>query len=314
MNKTTGGEKFVRIAIFAGLIWGGIKLVNYIAPTLIDLMKNVYWLVGLGVPLAFLTLFIISNQTFLWMQYKRICRGIVSVFVKMDPLSIMKGYLEYLQKKKRNLDTVKVALEGKKIKLGRKMEQLTGEVEKNRRLGQAALKAGDQKQAALYGTYLQGDKQSLDLYRPIYAKLEENDKFLNELSENWGYSIDGLGHEIERKEEEYVNLREMVKALKQASSFAEASEAERLYEESLKALEENVSQKMAYIEDFENKSKDMMKGINTEKNLRTEEGLAALNNLKDEKLLLPADYSVFNKLPSETLSYQPIKKKTGLLD
>lgn len=307
-GKVTGGEKFVRLALLGGLIFGGIKLFNSIAPDIIQLMKNIWWMIGLGVPLAFLTLYVISNPVMVWMQYKRLCRLITSGFIKMDPLSIMKGYLEYIVKKKSNLDNIRVKLQGREVKLERMIADLNKGITTNKKLGQAALTNKDTKQASQYGNFIAADKQSLELYTPLYDRIHANRIFLDELSENWGYSIESLAREIDRKEEEYKALKEAVRALKEAQSFAEANEATRLYQESLKALEENVSQKIAYIQDFETKSKKVMSSINNEKAMRSAEGMEALKELKDESFKLPADFSITNKLSAADIAYETLPK------
>jgi hypothetical protein len=315
-GKAGGFEKILRWGVLIALGYGAVKLFNAIAPDVIELMKNIYWLIGLGVPLAFIVLFVISNPGFIWMAYKGIIRKIVSGFIKMDPLSIMKGYLEYIQKKKENLDRIVITLDGRRVKLERKIKELEAEVRRNKDLGRAALKGQDNKSAQLYGTYVSGDEESIKTYLPLYTQIQTNVSFLRELSDNWDFSIKALAHQIERKEEEYLTLKETVRALRQAKDFAQASEVKRLYEESVKALELNVSQKLAYIQDFEIKSKDAMRQINIEKGVRAEQGMLALQNLKDENLFLPTDFSVLDKLPSKTIAYEtiPNNKKFGLLD
>lgn len=304
--KTTGTEKVIRLLLLGALIYGGMKLFNALAPTVISFATNIYRILILGVPLAFITLYVISNPFLIWTQYKRLCRFITSGFIKMDPLSIMKGYLEYLHNKKDNLDKVKVGLDGRRISLKRKLASLENDIKSNTELGRAALKTNE-KQATQLGTFVIGDKESLTLFKNLYEEVDNKCTFLNSLSENWGYAIEGLERLISRKEEEYIVLRETVKALKEAKAFAQANEATRAYDESVKALEINVSEKLAFIDDFDQKVKPAMEHINLEKNVRAEKGLAALKALEDDKFMLPADFSMKSSITD--LEYEHIPKK-----
>jgi FtsZ-binding cell division protein ZapB len=294
-------EKLFRIAIPAALIYGGIKLFNGFAPTIITFFDNVWKIILLGVPLAFLVMWVISNPTLIWMGYKTICRKIASFIVKIDPLAIMDRYLEILKEKKGNLDRTKVKLQGKAEELRRLTAKMVDEASGHAKKGAAAVKLGDQKQASFHGQMAAGAKQSIELYRPIQDRLDRNIKFLSELSENWGYSIQELAGTIERKKTEYKTLRDMARALGQAEEFARGdSEAAQLYYESVRVLEENVTQKIAYIQDFEDRSKTAMKSISLDKQVQMDEGIDIIEQfMQDPNLFLPktfdlepADYQV----------------------
>jgi hypothetical protein len=288
-------EKIIRLAIPAGLIFGGMKLFNAFAPTLIEFFNNFWHVALVGVPAVFLTLFILKNPTFLWMGYTTLCRKITSFFIKMDPLSFMDRYVDLLKEKRKGLQKNKTELNANKIQLGRDIDALKKNIDENMRKSKAAMSLGDKDQAALHGSLAATDRGSYNLYIPIYKKMETNLLFLEKLDENWGRSIEKLSHTVEAKRKEFATLKTMAKALGAAAEFASGdTEANRIYKESVIALEENVSKKLAFIEDFENSSKGAMKSIDLDKQMMNEEGLELLAEYEaNGTVFLSEDYSSY---------------------
>jgi hypothetical protein len=288
-------EKLIRLAIPAALIYGGIMLFNAFAPTLIEFFNNFWHIVMVGAPAVFLSLYVLQNPTFLWMGYKTLCRKITSFFIKLDPLSFMDRYVDLLREKRKGLQLSKTNLKAKKIELERECARLKSEITEDLKMSKAALITGDKQLAGHKSGLAATLKGSYDLYTPILAKMETNLTFLNELDENWGFSIEKLSLTVEAKRKEFVMLKTMAKALGAAEEFAKGdTEANRIYKESVAALEENVTRKLAYIEEFENNSKGVMKSMNLEKQMMNDEGLDLLSKYEKEgSVFLNDDYSKF---------------------
>lgn len=307
VEKTTNTEKFVRLLMLGGIAFGAIKAYNFIAPDINMFIHNLWYLLGFGVPLAVLVGFAITNPMFLWMGFKTISRKITGFFIKLDPLSFMDRYVDLLIKKKANLDKIKTHLAAKKLSLERKIDETHEKIRENTRLGKAAVSMGNQQQAAMYGELLAGNKESIELYTPIYEKMNKNLTFLDNVSENWGYSIEKLSATIVRKREEFEALRDAANALNQATEFINGNTEEgRIYKESIVALEANVSEKIAFIDEFEKNSKNIMESINIEKTANRSEGLQALQDEFGDKLLLPDDWLKTGSVAvaTKTIDYQ----------
>ena len=288
-------EKLIRLAIPAGLIYGGIKLFNAFSPTLIEFFDNFWHLVWVGAPAVLLALYVMQNPTFIWMGYQTLCRKITSFFIKMDPLSFMDRYVDLLRIKRKGLQKNTTDLNANKIALERDMAQLKANIDEKMRMSKAAKALGDNEEAAHQASIAMTDKGSFDLYAPILRKMEANLEFLKKLDSNWGRSIEKLSHTVEAKRKEFTTLKTMAKALNCAAEFASGdTEANRIYKESVLALESQVTKSLAYIEEFETNSKGVMKSIDLEKQMQSDEGLELLAEYeKNGSLFLDEDYSKF---------------------
>jgi len=298
-------EKAIRYAIPLGIGAAIFFFWGLIVPFVEQTLKSTLWTIVYGAPIALIVLTAFFNPKFFVMTYKNIIHKFISFFIKLDPLSYMDRYVEILQEKLANLNKIKVQLKGRKVETERKLKELNAQVEENLKKGAAAKQLKDLSTASLCGSRAAGAQQSIRLYTPNYERMTKSLEFLDLLADNWGMSIIKLKEEVARKREEYVMLRDQARALNQAEAFLSGDTEEgRIYQESLKALEESVTHKIAYIEDFERRSKDIMAGIKVENQMQHDEGLNMLDSyMRDGKLMLPDDYSKpvpqfnFNKIP-----------------
>lgn len=317
-NKPPFVEKLIRygIPIAVGIVlfwfWGTVSA--FVAAATKDLFHTLLY----GIPAAAVILPMVLYPKFCWMMYKNLLHKIMGAFINMDPLSFMDRYVDILREKLANVNKTRVELKGRKVASERRLEKLTADIAINLKQGEAALKLGDQRTASLAGSRASGMRQSIQLYTPNYEKMKKSCDFLDQLAENWEMSITKLSEEVARKREEYEVLRDEAKALNQAQEFIKGdTEAGRIYQESIKALEHTVTGYIAQIDDFENKSKDMLAGIKVDNQMQHDDGLNMLEEyMKNGKLILPADYSKpvpqfnFSKVPEA----QTVPNNFKLLD
>lgn len=293
-------EKIFRYGFLIVLIYAGVKLFNYVAPDINEMLENLWLMAAMGIPALIIILYVLQNPSFIWMSYKNLCKKFTGFFIKMDPISYMDRYVDILEEKMIKLKQSITNLNAQKIKLERTINDTKNSMQENFDKASAAKKLNRIEQCNHFVQMGSSDKQSLELYVPIFSKMEKNLNFLEKLEENWGYSIDSLKHEIDRKKQEYLTLKETAKAIGQAQEFASGNTEEaKIYQQSVLALEESVTQKIAYIEKFEKDSKNIMQGIDLEKQMMTDKGYDLLEKyeansaiflpqeswLKDENLL-----------------------------
>jgi hypothetical protein len=310
-DNTNGIQKVVAFILLAGLVYGIAMVINAYLPTILEAMKNIYYLIFLGTPLVLLTLYIVFNPFVVWGFFKTLSWNLTKFLIKMDPLSVMDRYADMLENKRNNLEEVRIGLEGKRVKLERIIEDLKKDIADNLSKGKAAIAQGENQIASLAGTKVATDQESLNLYMPIYEKLQTNTQFLSELSDNWKYSIEKLRYTIDRKREEYTNLHDMAKALNQADEFTNGNtEASKVYNESIKQLESTTSDYIARIDDFEKNSKDILGNIRVERQAVQDQGLAEIEQYaKSGQLMLPDFSTMLTEKAGETTNTPADGKK-----
>lgn len=296
IQKLTGVQKIFAFVLLGAAALGAIKLFNmFVAPHLLLFTKNIWLLLVTGGPLVLIALYVISNPFVIWGFFRTLSWKLTSWLIKQDPLSVMDRYVEYLEKKLKNLGLTINVLAGKKIKLDRNVNELQGKLESNLRLGNAAKIQNKTNEASTYGVKVSTDKSTLKTLMPLQARATKSLDFLKALSENWQFSIEKLKYQIEGKRTEYEIIKETTKGLKSAEDMINSdNEAARIYGMGLKELEEQVTQKMGYMEEFERKSKGAMSNISIEKQAMMDEGLAELEKYMDDGSLMLPDFSKLN--------------------
>lgn len=317
-DKTNKGQKIFAFLLMAAGGFMAVKLINYVAPDIIQLFKNIWWLIGLGLPLFFIISYVVMNPQFVWGLFKTLSWKLTKWFIKMDPLSVMDRYADHLDKKLKSLETTKVNLEGKKIKLGRLIDDLKIKMQEALKKGQAAQKLGNMSVASLEGTKYQTDYNTVNRYSPMYATMEKHLKFLEELAENWRFSNEKLRYTIDAKRTEYETQKEMATAAGLAKEFLRGdTEAAKLYNESIKEFEIQVSSYIAKIEDFDTSTKTIRSSLNIEQQMIKDEGMNAIDKFNKGDLLLPdfsqaiVTSSILGQQPVTAGKFDLLKKKSN---
>src|SRR5882757_3168169 len=114
-------------------------------------------LLVIGLPL----LWVAQHPDFVAMWWKAVSKKITMGFIKLDPLSFMDAFIEKLIEKRTNLQKVKVLLEGKKLKLERKIDALVKTVDENMKRASAAQKQNKRDIAIMLSNKAAGDTESV---------------------------------------------------------------------------------------------------------------------------------------------------------
>lgn len=325
-------EKYVRWIIPIGLVGLGIFFFNAIAGFLTNAFNSLTSLLTsiMGAAAAFAAttivvlivglpiLYVMQNPKLVAMAWKGFCRKITSAFIKLDPLSFMDAFVQTLIEKRAGVHKVKVMLEGKKVKLERKLNELTNNVENNMAKASAAQKIGKKDIAAMLSRKGKVDAESIKMFQPMYERMVKYITFFDKLIENWGITIEGTKYEIDQKRTEYEMIKEMHKGLSAAEIFTNSdSEEVQTFQLAIRALEENVTQKIAFIDDFEKRSKSIMDGVDIEKQMMTDEGLLMLEEYErnggtiffENTKTIDGHVTVISSTPAKGTSFEKLLRK-----
>lgn len=281
--------KILRWAVPAALIWVLIKLFNAAAPTLETFIDNI-WMIGLKYGgTALLVIIVWLNWTTLNLWWLGKCKALSSWMIRMDPLSVMKGYLIKLSNKIRGMEQTILFLKGKKLYLEKLIQQKEGDASDFERLAKAAQKQGVNSSAVLNANKAIELRKSIAIYQPIYNRYDKSTTYLDELLENWKQSYESTKFTIDNKEEEFNTLKEMFKGLKSIDDLTKSDSPElQAFADSMKALNDDMTQRQAYLDDFEKRSGPILTDMRVKKQADNDDALKLLEELaKDDNLKLP---------------------------
>jgi hypothetical protein len=310
MDKTNGMQKFLAVALLAAVVYAGVLVLNKVIPPINELIGNIWKLLLYGGSLAIIGLYILKNPFMIWSTFKNISWGLTKWMIKQDPLSYMDRCEDWLSIKLERMKKAMVKLGGQRTKLRRSMDEHESTVREEVKRGKAAKELKNMTQAQLAGTRIKRSMDTLDRYGPQLKRMDKSMEFLTALSENWKVAVITMREEIEGRRTEYEMLKQNAKALNQAEAFIRGETEEgRIWKESKKALEEQVTTYMSYIEQFQKDAIPIMENAQLTKKMNEDEGLDVLDKyMKDGNLMLP---NFSTKVGATDLAYEMVPAQEG---
>jgi hypothetical protein len=233
-------------------------------PFIITLLQNTIYAAILGV-IAVVIGFVISDKRF-WRlgkyMYMSLMRKITQIFVEIDPIGIMKNYVEELQGKLTNMNT-RIA------KLAGMIRQCKEEIESNNKLRDGSLRIMSQakKQNKTMDMALAsrdvGRMNDANLtYQDLLAKLELLYRVLTKYQEVSMFLIKDMNSEIKVKERKREMMDNAYSAIKSAQAIINGDPDTRaMFDMANEYLAADYAMKIGEIEDFARMSDGFMRSV-----------------------------------------------------
>lgn len=279
------------LAILAGL---GYVLVKAL-PALLALVSNVLYLALMLLVLGAIIYMILDPRmrTLVGYMYKSIMRWITSIFVTIDPIGILKNYVDDLEDNLRKMSKQIGTIRGQMRKLKTLMEDNAAEMENNLKLAQKAKEQGMQNQMVLSSRKAARLKETNEKYRSLYAKMEILSRVLSKMYQNSEVLLEDTKDQVKLKEEERKAIRASHSAMKSAMSVISGDADKRaLFDAALEEIADDVAQKVGEMEHFMEMSTNFMNSVDLQNGVFEEEGLKMLDEWeKKSTLMLMGDKS-----------------------
>ena len=282
-------EGIVGLLFLAGLLIGGGLLLNSILPALILMAQNTLYLAGMLAALAAVIYVVLDPKArnLVWYLYKSVMRWITGIFVKIDPISILKSYIEDLEDTLRSMSKQIGALRGQMRQLKGTMDANDAEIKKNLTVAEQAKKKADDKNMALSARKAGRLRDANAKYEVLYKRMEVLYRILSKMYENSEIVLDDTKDQVKVKEQEYEAIHTSHSAIRSAMSIISGTPDQRaLFDQALEALAEDVSSKVGEMERFMDTSRHLMDSIDLQNGVFGEEGLQLLEKWEKESPLL----------------------------
>ncbi|MGB3131773.1 MAG: hypothetical protein WBB26_08875 [Saprospiraceae bacterium] len=265
--------------VLAGLIGAGGYLIYTFLGAIIAALSNTLFLAGMLVALFALIYVVLDPKArnLVWYMYKSAMRWITGLFVKMDPIGIMKSYVEDL---KDNLGKMNKQI----TKLRSQMHQLREQIFNNKKqiessLGQAQT-ARDSNQESIMvlksrqaGRLQESNIKLTDLYR----KMEILFKVLTRMYQSSEVLAEDITDQVKLKEQERAAIHASHSAMRSAMSVIKGDKDQRaLFDEALEHMADDISLKVGEMEQFMEISENFMSSVDLQNGMFEEEGIKML--------------------------------------
>jgi len=272
--------------IFLGALFvGGVIILPAIISFLIPLVQSTLSLTLLLVALAGLIYVLLDPKmrTLISYSYKSVMRWITSLFVKIDPIGILKSYVEDLQNNLRNMNKQMNKLRGQMHQLKEIIVNNQREIESNLQLASKAKEQDNQAMMVLKSRKAGRLKESNFKLEDLYKKMEVLYRVLKRMYENSEVLMEDIKDQVSVKEQERIAIHASTSAMRSAMSIISGDKDKRaMFDMALEAVAEDVSQKVGEMERFMEVSANFMDSIDLQNGVFEEEGLEMLERWERE--------------------------------
>ena len=277
-------------AIFlAALIAGGGYLLYTILPTLLGALGNTLALAGMLLVLGAIIYMVLDPKmrNLVWYGYKSIMRKITSIFVTIDPIGILKTYVDELKDNLRKMSQQIGTLRGQMRKLQGIMEQNTKEMENQMKLASHAKAKGKEKQMLLATRKAARLKDTNAKYAALTKKMDIMYRILQKMYTNSEILLEDTKDQVAVKEQERKAIRASHGAMKSAMSVISGNPDQRaMFDAAMEHIADDVANKVGEMERMMEMSSNFMESVDLQNGVFEEEGLKMLEKFEKESTLL----------------------------
>ena len=274
-----------------GLIAGGAYLV---AGSLAAILAFFGSLLGTitGIVLAAVLVFLLidkRSRNLLWYSYKSIMRTITGLFVQLDPVSILKSYLDDMKKNLREMSKQIGSLRGQMRKLRNAIEQNNKDINTNMRQAQKAKQQKQESQMILKARKASRLRESNGKLEALYSKMEILYKVLRKMHQSSEIVYEDTKDQVKLKEQERKAIRASHSAMKSAMNIINGNSDRRyMFDMAMESLADDVANKVGEMERFMDVSTSFMDSIDLQNGVFEEQGLNMLKDWEEKsvKILL----------------------------
>ena len=312
-------------AVFLSLILlgTGVLFVNAL-PQLVLLAENTLYLTLMLAVLASIAFVFINSKTrnFLWYVYKSAMRSITGLFVQLDPIGILKSYVDSLEENMTKMTRQVNQLRAQMHKLKEQIVVNERQINSNLQLASDAKSKNKQSVMILKSRKAGRLKESNMRLSGLYKKMEVIYRVLVKMKDNSEILKEDIKDQVMVKEQERKAIHASHSAMKSAVNIINGHNDKRqMFDQALEAIAEDVGAKVGEMERFMDMSANFMDSVDLQNGVFEEEGLKMLEDwekngiskiLGEEKedLLLMAN-SDEDVLDLDAPIAQPEKQKRG---
>lgn len=270
------------------LLGGGFLLYKYL-PYLIGLTSNLIYLGGMLLVLGAIIYMILDPRmrTLIGYMYKSIMRWVTGIFVTIDPIGILKNYINDLENNLSKMSEQIGVLKGQIRKLQTNVTENSREIETQLRMAQVAKTQDQDAQMVLATRKAARLQETNEKYQHLLAKMDILNKVLSKMYQNSEILYEDTKDQVKLKEQERKAIRASHSAMKSAMNVISGNTDQRvLFDQALEHIADDVAYKVGEMERFMELSANFMNSVDLQNGVFEEEGLKMLQDYEEKSNLL----------------------------
>lgn len=250
----------------------------YALPIIIILLSNVLYATFLGLSVA-AVFGLIMNDKFRFLcssMFQSAMRVVTGLFIAVDPIGILKNYLEEMIERLQKIERHIKDLCGQVVKLESNIKERTQNINHYMKLAQQAKKTNQTDIAALNANKAAREKHFVDKLSVTLEKMRGVNDILSKMKKNLNYLYEDTEHEVEIQEAEYESIKSASKAMKGAEALIEGDNNKAMFEQTMEYIANDIAMKLGEMDRFMDTSQNFITTMDLNNAIFNEEGLELL--------------------------------------
>ncbi|WP_420458330.1 hypothetical protein [Neolewinella sp.] len=216
-------------------------------------------------------------------MYKSVMRAITGMFVQIDPIGILKTYVEELQGNLRKMNKQISQLRAQMHKLKEVIVNNEREISSNLKIAGKAKETNKRNVMILKSRRAGRLKDSNIRLEELYKKMEVLYRVLTKMYENSSILAEDIQDQVMVKEQERKAIHASHGAMKSAMSVIQGDPDQRaMFDMAMESITEDVANKVGEMERFMEVSANFMDSVDLQNGVFEEEGLNMLEQWEKE--------------------------------
>ncbi len=286
---TTG--KIFSVLLLGGFGWLAYKLLPFIAV----IMESTLRITLCGVALFAIWL-VLSNkdfQTAVSNLFQNIMRGLTQIVIELDPIGILKNYVDYLHEQYEKMCRHITALSSQIRILRNRIESNEKQRQDALRMAGAARQQSNQQQFVLKARKAGRLEQSNISLQQLLTKMELLHRVLQKMRDTAAMFIEDIESEIQTKTDERNSMKAGHSAMKAAMSIFRGNDPQAaMFQQAMDFLTEDYGRKMGEVEEFMEMSSGFIGSVDMQNGIYEADALRMLEEWEkksDSLLLAPGE-------------------------
>lgn len=304
-------------AIFLAAVLGGAGYLLFtMMPAIIAGTLGLIKLIALLSVLAILIYVVLDPKmrNLVWYMYKSVMRSVTGMFVKIDPIGILKSYVEDLESNLRKMGKQIGILKGQMRKMTTLIEENEKEINNNLKLASVAKRQSNENQVILATRKAARMKETNAKYAALNTKMQVLYRILDKMYKNSEILLEDTKDQVKMKEQERKIIRTSHSAMKSAMSVISGDPDKRaMFDMALENIADDVASKVGEMERFMEMSANVMDSIDLQNGVFQEEGMQMLEKWEQEStmMLLGPEASSSDMLDLNSPTARPEQQSRG---
>jgi len=273
-------------AVFlAALLLGGGYLIFANIDFLVGLVSQTLYLAILLAILAAIVYMVLDPRmrNLIWYMYKSGMRWVTGLFVQLDPIGILKSYVEDLEKKMQQMKKQISILRGQMHKLREIIHNNNKQIEDNLKLASKAKASNKQTVMILKSRKAGRLRDSNVRLEDLYKKMEVLYRVLDKMYKNSLILKEDVKDQVYIKEQERKAIHASHSAMNSARSIMQGDPDKRaMFDAAMEAITDDVANKVGEMDRFMEVSSNFMDSIDLKNGIFEEDGMKMLEKWEKE--------------------------------